>query len=116
MNSRLSSMTLHFPFGALLLVVGAVKLLENMELIKETSLGRCAVLTIVFVGLVHLWSPGRTLRCRENLWLCLAALWACLSVAQTPGFAVGESWPLLVAVLAAVSVWDSVCARPPRRA
>lgn len=100
--------TSKFLWGGLLLIIGTVLLLDNLDVIYIGELWDHWPFVVVAIGVAR-FLEARTTKARgEGLWWIFIGLWLYASVFHVFGLRFSTSWPLLLVGVGASMIWKSV--------
>ena len=93
-----------FP-GVVLMVVGALFLLDRADLMSMPQLWQFWPLFSIWIGLVQLIKPDGG---RRSIFLLLIGIWLQISTLELFGLDFSDSWPLAIIAVGASFVFDSL--------
>lgn len=83
-------------FGAIIMVVGILALLDNLDFIHLGSLWRFWPLIFVALGLNKLINAETVRQRGEGIWWTFLGLWLFVSIDHLFGLSFRETWPLIL--------------------
>lgn len=90
--------------GGLLIALGLVFLLMNLEVIGRFSIWRFWPLILVAIGINKLFQPFHR---AEGFWLLALGIWMQWNVLDLLGYSWGDTWPAALILLGIYWMWES---------
>jgi len=100
--------TSKYLWGGLLLIIGTVLLLDNLDVIYIGELWNHWPFIIVAIGVGRFLEAKDTKGRGDGLWWMFIGLWLYASVFHVFGLRFSTSWPLLLVGVGASMIWKSV--------
>ncbi|GJQ21093.1 MAG: hypothetical protein HBSIN02_14480 [Bacteroidia bacterium] len=101
-------------WGAVLFLLGAVLLLDNLDVLSLGHAWSHWPLILAAIGVGHFLSADRRRERGSGLWWIFIGLWLEVSVHRFWGLGFRESWPILLIAFGVSMVWNSIVRREPR--
>ena len=90
--------------GGLLIALGLVFLLMNLDIIERFPIWRFWPLILVAIGINKLLQPFHR---SEGFWLLALGLWMQWNVLKLFGYSWGDTWPAALILLGIYWMWES---------
>jgi Domain of unknown function (DUF5668) len=100
--------------GSVLMLLGSLFLLDRLDLFEVGRIWRWWPLIPLGMGLAKLATADGHRELRSAVWLTVVGAWMLLSTQRWYGFHWGNSWPLLLIALGAVTIWQALAERGSR--
>jgi hypothetical protein len=101
-----------FVFGLVLILLGALFLAHNLDIIYVDHIGRYWPVIFILIGLVKLSESGVNAQHGSGLgWIFLGA-WLFISINRLWGFDFNNSWPILIIGWGVSLLWRALYRQP----
>jgi len=104
-----------FFVGLLLLIMGALFLLENLDIIYVDHLSRYWPVIVIAFGVMKLLDAENTDRRENGFWWIFVGFWLLVSTTHFLGMSFRNSWPILIIGWGISLLWKSTNTRTTRK-
>ncbi len=101
-----------FAFGVVLIVLGALFLAQNLDLIYVGHIGRYWPMIFILIGLVKLSDGSANARNGSGLGWIFFGAWLLISTNELWGFDFHNSWPILIIGWGISLLWKALYRQP----
>ena len=101
-------------WGIVLVGLGVLFLLDNLDLFELGDLWRYWPLVLIALGIAKIVQPDDRKGRSSGAWLVMIGLWLLVGSLELFGLNFGSSWPLLLVGIGAVIVFQAIVERTPR--
>jgi hypothetical protein len=95
-------------FGTILLLFGALLLLDNVNIIEVGSAWSYWPFILVIIGSNKIFNSGSLKETGSGAWLIFLGLWLFVSIQHIFGLGFRDTWPMLIIAWGVSEIWKAL--------